>query len=87
MSNIQVYDTVQDPPVSDKVKMEPNPAYQVLTSDQVKMEPNPAYQELSSHSGRADVNVQKPAGNVNLYEDIINDQNIPMTENPSYAVP
>ena len=103
MTNIPVYDVVQDTAVSDKVKMEPNPAYQVLTSDhvkmesnpayqaltsdQVKMESNPAYQELSSHSGRDDVSKQQPAGNVNYYEDIINDQNIPMTENPSYALP
>ena len=86
MSNIPVYDIVQDP-VSDKVEMEPNPSYHVLTSDQVKMEPNPSYQELSSHSGRADVSKQKPAGNVNYYEDIINDQNVAMTKNPSYAVP
>ena len=102
MTNIPVYDTVQDPPVSDKVKINPNPAYQVLTSDQVKMESNPAYQvstcdkvkmesnpayqELSSHSGRADVSKQKPAGHVNYYEDI-NDQNIPMTKNPAYAIP
>ena len=87
MSNIPVYDVVQDTAASDKVIMEPNPAYQVLTSDQVKMEPNPAYQELSSYSGRADVSKQKSAGNVNYYEDIINDQNIAMTENPSYALP
>ena len=103
MTNIPVYETVHDPPVSDKVKMEPNPAYQVLTSDQVKMESNPAYQvstgdhvkmesnpayqKLSSRSGTADVSKQKPAGSVNYYEDIINDQNIPMTENPSYAIP
>ena len=72
---------------SDQVKMEPNPSYQVLTSDQVMMEPNPSHQESSSHSGRADVRKQKPAGNVNYYEDIINDQNIAMTKNPSYAVP
>ena len=87
MTNIPVYDAVQDPAVSDKVIMEPNPAYQVLTSDQVKMEPNPAYQALSSHSGRADVSKQQLAGNVNYYEDIINDQNILMTVNPSYALP
>ena len=87
MANIPVYDTVQDPAVSDKVKMEFNPAYQLLTSDQVKMESNPAYEELSSHSGRADVSKQKPAGSVNYYEDIINDQIVPMTENPSYAIP
>ena len=85
MSNIPVYNTVQDPVASDKVKMETNPAYQVLSSDQNRKGPDPAYQELSSHSGRA--NVSKPAGNVNYYEDIINDQNITMTENPSYAVP
>ena len=72
MSNIPVYDIVQDP-----------------VSDKVKMESNPSYQELSSHSGRADVSKQKPAGNVNYYEDIINDQNVAtyMTKNPSYAVP
>ena len=51
------------------------------------MESNPSYQELSSHSGRVDVSKQKPAGNVNYYEDIINDQNVAMTKNPSYAVP
>ena len=50
--------------------------YQVLTPDQVKMEDNPAYQILSSHSGRTDVSKQKPAGNVDYYEDTINDQNI-----------
>ena len=87
MTNIPLYETVHDPPVSDKVKMESNPAYQMLTSDQVKMKSNPAYQELSSHSGKADVGKQKPAGSVNYYEDIINDLNIPMTENPSYAIP
>ena len=64
--------------------VEPNPSYQVLTTDQVEMA---AYQELSSHSGRADVSKQKPAGSVDYYEDIINDQNVPMTDNPSYAVP
>ena len=86
MSNIPVHDTIQYP-VSNKVKMEPNPSYHVLTSDQVKMESNLSYQELSSHSGRADDSKQKPAGNVNYYEDIINDQNVAMTKNPSYAVP
>ena len=81
MSNIPVYED----PISDKVKMETNPAYQVLSSDQNRKGPDPAYQELSSHSGRA--NVSKQAGDVNYYEDIISDQNITMTENPSYAVP
>ena len=85
MSNIPVYNTVQDPVASDKVKMETNPAYQVLSSDQNRKGPDPAYQELSLHSGRA--NVSEPAENVNYYEDIINDQNITMTENPSYTVP
>ena len=33
MTNIPVYDTVENQPVSDKVKINPNPAYQVLTSD------------------------------------------------------
>ena len=57
MSSIPVYDIVQDS-VSDKVMMDLNPSYQVLTSDQVKMESNPSYQELLSHSGRADVSKQ-----------------------------
>ena len=85
MSNIPVYNTVQDPVASDKVKMETNPAYQVLSSDQNRKGPDPAYQEISLHSGRA--NVSKPAGDVNYYEDIINDQNVTMTKNPSYAAP
>ena len=70
--------------------MSNTPVYDIVqdsVSDQVKMEPNPSYQELSSHSGRADVSKQKPAGNINYHEDIINDQNIAMTKNPSYAVP
>ena len=83
MRNIPVYATVQDL-VSDKVKMETNPAYQDLPS---KKAPDPAYQELSSYSGRASVSKQKSAGDVNYYEDIINDQNVTMTENPSYSVP
>ena len=87
MSTIPVYDTVQDPAVSDKVKMEANLAYQMLTSNQVYNEPDPAYQDLSSHSGRASVNKQKPAGDVSYYENFINEQNITMNKNPSYAVP
>ena len=46
MSNIPVYDTAQDPAVSDKVKMKSNPVYQEMPSDQG---PDPAYQDLSSH--------------------------------------
>ena len=105
MSTIPVYDTVPDPVVSDKVKMESNPAYQVLTSDHdhtnkrpdpayellasdlANKGPDPAYQDLSSYSGRASISKQKLAGDVNYCEDIINDQNITMNENPSYAVP
>ena len=87
MANIPIYDVVQDPAVCNEVKMEPNPAYKVLTSDQVKIESSPAYQGLSSHGSRADVSKQRPAGNVSYYEDIINDQNITMTKNPSYALP
>ena len=83
MSNIPVYDIVQEPAVSDKVKMQSNPAYQVLTSDTVKMQSNPAYGELSSHSGRTNVSKQTPTG----YEDVVDDQNVKMTKNPSYAVP
>ena len=102
-NNIPVYDDVQDPVISNTVKMEPNPAYQGLPSDHVKMEtnsayqlsasdqtnkgPDSAYQELSSYTRRASASKQKPAGNVNYYEEIINEQNITMTKNPSYAVP
>ena len=104
ISNIPLYDDVEDPVISDTVKMEPNPAYQGLPSDHVKMEtnpayqgltfdhikmepnpayqllasnqankgPDPAYQDLSSYCGRASVSKQKPAGDVNYYEEIIN---------------
>ena len=51
------------------------------------MQSNLAYQELSSHTGRINVTKQKPVGNFSYYDDINNDQNIKMTENPSYAVP
>ena len=100
MSNNPVYDIVQDPAISDIVKIEPNPAYQGLPSDHVRMEPNPAYQvltsnqghkgpdpayqDMSSYSGRARVSKQEPSGDVSYYEDIINEQNF---KNPSYAVP
>ena len=82
MSNIPVYDTAQGPAVYDEVKMKSNPAYQEMPSDQG---PDPAYQDLPYHSARA--NVSKPAGDVNYYEDIIDDQNIKLTENSSYTVP
>ena len=66
MSNIPTYDIVQaEPTVSDKVKMQSNPAYQVLTSDTVKMQSNPAYGELSSHSERTNVSKPTPTGDVN----------------------
>ena len=84
MRNISAYDTVQYPAVSDKVKMETNPAYREMPSDQNMKCPDPAYSDLSSWKS---YNVTKPVGDVNHYEDIINDQNIKMTENPSYAVP
>jgi len=87
MSNIPINDTLQDPAVSDKVKMDPNPAYKVLTSNQANKGLGPTYQDLSSYSGKASVSKQKPAGDVNCYEDIVNEQIITMTKNPSYAVP
>jgi len=86
MRNIPTYNIVQDP-----VKVQPmtNPVYQETTFDIniVKMQSNLAYQELSSHTGRINVTKQKPVGNFSYYDDINNDQNIKMTENPSYAVP
>ena len=50
MSSIPVYDTVPDPAVSDKVKMESNPVYQVLISDydHTNKGPDPAYEVLAS---------------------------------------
>ena len=48
VSNVPVYDTVENPVVPDQVKIEPNPAYQGLPSDRVKMETNPANQGLTS---------------------------------------
>ena len=38
-----MYDIVQDPAVSDKVKMETNPAYQEMPSDQNRKGSDPAY--------------------------------------------
>ena len=64
----------------------PDPAYEVLASDLANKGPFSAYQDLSSYSGSASASKQKP-GDVNYYGDIINDQNITMTINPSYAVP
>ena len=55
MVNIPIYDTVQDP-VSDKVKMEANPSYQVLSPDKVKMEANPAYQVLPPNKVKMEAN-------------------------------
>ena len=43
----------------------------------------------STSSGKSSVSEQKPwpAGDVNHYEDIINEHNITITKNPSYAAP
>ena len=56
MSNVPVYDTIEDPVVFNPVKMEPNPAYQGLPSDRVKMETNPAYQGLTSDQVKMEPN-------------------------------
>ncbi|XP_065912153.1 uncharacterized protein [Dysidea avara] len=74
------HESVQ-PPLSDEVQMDTNPAYAVSTAGTVKMEGNPAYQTMTTN----------PGGGVGrelyYYEDIINDRNVKMTQNPAYAVP
>ena len=52
MTNIPVYDDIQDPAISDRVKMDPNLPYQVLTTDQVKTESNPARVVISLWQSR-----------------------------------
>ena len=75
------YDTVR-PPQSDKVIVDTNPAYAV--SNKVNIEDNPAYQSMTTNPE----GVQGGAGSgVNYYEDIINDRNVKITQNPAYAVP
>ena len=68
-------------PLSDEVQMDTNPAYAVSTAGTVKMEGNPAYQTTTTNPGGG-------AGRgLYYYEDIINDRNVKMTQNPAYAVP
>jgi len=78
VANSVKMDTVAPPyyetPSSYKVKLDANPAYEVTG-----MEDNPSYQTNPGGEG---------AGNgVDYYEDIINDRNVKMTQNPAYAVP
>jgi len=75
------HETVR-PPLSDKVQMDTNPAYAVSTAGTIKMEDNPAYKTMTAnHGGRGEA-----GSRVSYYEDIINDQNVKMTQNPAYAV-
>jgi len=78
-----VAENVQLPPVSDNVQMDTNPAYAVSTTGAVKMENNPAYETVATNP----VGGGGAGSEVNYYEDIINDQNVKMTQNPAYAVP
>ncbi|XP_065912117.1 uncharacterized protein [Dysidea avara] len=81
MSNIPP--TVQLP-LSDNVQMNTNPAYAVSTAGTVKMEDNPAYQTMTTNPGGG-------GGGAGIggsyYEDIIDDRNVKMTQNPAYTVP
>ncbi|XP_065897957.1 uncharacterized protein [Dysidea avara] len=77
------YENVQ-PPSSDKVQMDTNPAYTVSTVGTIKMEDNPAYQTMTTNP----VGGGGGAGSgVNCYEDINVDRKVKMTQNPAYAVP
>jgi len=69
------------PPQSDKVIMDTNPAYAVTSA--INMEDNPAYQTMTTNPGGGG----GAGSGVNYYEDIINDRNVKMTQNPAYAVP
>ena len=83
LSSIPVKDDseVVRPPQSDEFKMDTNPAYAVTST--INMEDNPAYQTVITNPGGGG-----GAGSVvNYYEDIINDRNVEMTQNPAYAVP
>ena len=74
------YDTVR-PPQSDKVLMDTNPAYVVTNA--INMEDNPVHQTMTTNPGGGG----GTGSGVNYYEDIINDRNVKMTQNPAYAVP
>ena len=76
------YETIQ-PPSSDKVQMDTNPAYVVSTAGTVKMEDNPAYQIMTTNPGGGG----GAGSGVNYYEDVIINQNVKMTQNPAYSVP
>jgi len=76
------YETVQ-PSLSDEVQMDTNPAYALSTAGTIKMEDNPAYQTMTSNPGGGG----GAGSGVNYYEDIINDRNVKITQNPAYAVP
>ena len=76
------HESVQ-PPLSDEVLMDTNPAYAVSTAGTVKVEDNPAYQTMTTNPGGGG-----GAGReIYYYEDIINDRNVKMTQNPAYTVP
>jgi len=66
------------PQQSDKVIMDTNPAYAV--TNEINIEDNPAYQTITTGGGGA-------GSGVNYYEDIINERNVTITQNPAYAVP
>ncbi|XP_065912197.1 uncharacterized protein [Dysidea avara] len=76
------YENLQ-PPSSDKVQMDTNPAYTVPTTGTIKMEDNPAYQTMTTNPGGGG----GAGSGVNCYEDITVDRKMKMTQNPAYAVP
>ena len=76
-------ETVQ-PPLSDEVQMDTNPAYAISTAGTIKMEDNPAYQTMTTNPGGGGGGA---GSGVNYYEDVIVDRKVKMTQNPAYAVP
>ena len=76
------YENLQ-PPSSDKVQMDTNPAHTVPTTATIKMDDNPAYQTMTTNPGGGG----GAGSGVNYYEDVIVDRKVKMTQNPAYAVP
>jgi len=77
-----LHETIR-PSLSDKVQMDTNPAYAVSTAGTVKMEDNPAYQTMTTNPGGGG----GAGSGVNYYEDITDERNVKMTQNPAYAMP
>jgi len=62
-------------------QMDTNPAYAVSTAGTVKMEDNTAYQTMTTNPGGRGGGA---VSGVDYYDDIIDDQNVKMTQNSAY---